>query len=93
MPPNMRAQASAVYLFTVNLIGMGIGPTAVGWITDNVFGNPADVGWSFLLFAVAAHIGAFALLRISAKNYDTATQRLTRETAALSPAPQPALAR
>jgi hypothetical protein len=90
MPPNMRAQSSAVYLFTVNLIGMGIGPTAVGWMTDNIFGDPAAVGWSFLLFAVAAHIGSFLLLWISAKNYDTATQRLARETAAATPAPQPA---
>src|SRR3984893_16414437 len=30
MPATMRGQASAVYLFSINLIGLGIGPTAVG---------------------------------------------------------------
>ena len=37
-------------------------------------------------FSVAAHIGSFLLLWISAKNYNTALQRLARETSALSPA-------
>ena len=30
MPNTMRSQASALYLFAINLIGMGLGPTIVG---------------------------------------------------------------
>ena len=38
-PPAMRAQFSAVYLFVVNLTGIGFGGTAVALITDYVFRN------------------------------------------------------
>lgn len=32
--PRMRATAAALLLFVVNLIGYGLGPPAVGWISD-----------------------------------------------------------
>jgi len=38
MPGAMRGQASAIYLFIVNLVAMGIGPVSVGFLNDNVFG-------------------------------------------------------
>lgn len=40
-PGEMRAQASALYLFVVNLIGLRLGPTAVALVTDFVFGRDA----------------------------------------------------
>ncbi|MEN3951094.1 MFS transporter [Iodidimonas sp. SYSU 1G8] len=33
-PAGMRAQASAILLFIINLIGLGLGPTAVGALSD-----------------------------------------------------------
>src|SRR5690606_28292813 len=36
MPNSMRGQASAIYLFVITLIGLGIGPTAVALVTDYV---------------------------------------------------------
>lgn len=35
--PNMRAQASAINLFVVNMIGLGLGPLLVGFLNDTVF--------------------------------------------------------
>ena len=32
--PDMRALASAIFLFIVNLVGMGLGPLLVGWLSD-----------------------------------------------------------
>jgi hypothetical protein len=32
--PRMRATAAALLLFVVNLVGYGLGPPAVGWISD-----------------------------------------------------------
>lgn len=32
--PRMRAVASAIFLFVINLIGMGIGPVFTGWVSD-----------------------------------------------------------
>lgn len=34
VPPHMRASASALLLFAINLIGYGIGPQLVGWLDD-----------------------------------------------------------
>jgi MFS family permease len=35
-PNQYRAQVSSVYLFVLNALGLGVGPTLVGWITDHV---------------------------------------------------------
>lgn len=54
VPESLRGQASAVYLFVVNLIGLGLGPTAVALLTDQLFGNDQAVGFSmFIVTAVA----------------------------------------
>ncbi|HVS15145.1 MAG TPA: MFS transporter [Thermoanaerobaculia bacterium] len=62
MPNAMRGQASALYLFVVNLIGLGLGPTAVAMTTDFVFGDDLAVRYSILAVATLAHIGSALLL-------------------------------
>jgi MFS family permease len=62
MPSNMRGQATAVYLFIVNLIGLGIGPTAVAVVTDYAFGDDTQVGWSLLIVCASAQLIAAILL-------------------------------
>lgn len=62
MPNEMRGQASALYLFVVNLIGLGLGPTAVAMTTDFVFRDDMRVGHSLLIVATIAHIGSALLL-------------------------------
>ena len=34
VPPHMRATAAAILLFIINFVGMGFGPTLVGYISD-----------------------------------------------------------
>jgi len=34
VPPHMRATAAAILLFIINLIGLGLGPLAVGLLSD-----------------------------------------------------------
>lgn len=53
-PNRMRAQVSAVYLFVVNLVGLGAGPTAVALLTDHVFHDDAAVGTSLTIVLVIA---------------------------------------
>ena len=65
----MRAQASAVYLFVVNMVGLGLGPTAVALVTDYGFGDDQAVGYSLLLVSLVALIGAAALLGSGLKPY------------------------
>jgi MFS family permease len=69
MPNDMRGQASALYLFIVNLVGLGIGPTAVALATDYVFKSDAAVGYSLLLVGFIAQTGALLLLWLGLAPY------------------------
>jgi MFS family permease len=45
-PNRMRAQASAAYLFTLNLLAVGLGPTLAALLTDHWFHDDLRVGHS-----------------------------------------------
>ena len=47
-PGPMRGQASALFLFLINVIGLAVGPPAVAMLTDGVFRDQALVGLSLL---------------------------------------------
>ncbi len=49
VPPRMRAQASALYLFVVSLIGLGAGPTVVALATDYLFRDDLALRYSLAL--------------------------------------------
>jgi MFS family permease len=62
VPPHMRATAAAILLFIINLVGLGLGPLAVGAISD-VFaiqfglGKAEGIRWALMasaLFGVLA---------------------------------------
>jgi MFS family permease len=76
MPNAMRGQASAVYLFVVNLLGMGVGPTGVALVTDYVFRDDQAVGYSLLIVTAAAKLGAIVLLALGLKPYRESLRRL-----------------
>ena len=76
VPNEMRGQASAVYLFIVNLIGLGIGPTAVAMVTDFVFHDDNAVGWSMLIVGSIANLAAVGLLAAGLKSYRDSVRRL-----------------
>lgn len=37
MPNRVRALASSIFLFVINIIGLGLGPSVVAFFTDNIF--------------------------------------------------------
>ena len=61
-PNQMRGVASAIYLFFLNLIGIGLGPTFTALITDYVFKDEAAVGSSIAVMATAAGLIAAIIL-------------------------------
>lgn len=61
-PPNMRAQFSAVYLFVVNLTGIGFGGTAVALITDFVFRDDGMLHYSMAITAALSGLVSVILL-------------------------------
>jgi len=75
-PNQMRGQVSAIYLFFLSLVGMGVGPTVVAYFTDNLFGNDAAIGSSIALtIAITAPVSA-VLLWLARKPYREALARI-----------------
>ncbi|MEQ1802993.1 MAG: MFS transporter [Gammaproteobacteria bacterium] len=61
-PAPLRAVASAIYLFFLNFVGMGLGPLVTAAVTDYVFGNDLAVGRSLaLVVGVSAALSALLL--------------------------------
>jgi MFS family permease len=53
--PEMRATASAVLLFILNIVGLGLGPTLVGALNDQLAPHFGDIAvrWSLLIVSLA----------------------------------------
>jgi MFS family permease len=68
-PNQMRAQVSALYLFVVNLTGIGVGPTIVASITQYGFGDDAALKYALAITAGIAAAVAAALLLLCLKPY------------------------
>ncbi|MEE2821998.1 MAG: MFS transporter [Acidobacteriota bacterium] len=66
MPNNMRGQASAIYLFVVNMIGLALGPVILAMLTDYIFTGSnygvEGIRYSLLSLTVTAHLFATLLL-------------------------------
>jgi MFS family permease len=61
-PNQMRAQISSMYLFTINLIGMGVGPALVPFISDYILRDPMQIRWALMIVVVSATSIAAILL-------------------------------
>lgn len=64
VPPQMRATSAAILLFTINLLGAGMGPLALGLLSDYLnhglgMGPAEGVRWA-LIASVVTGLGAFA---------------------------------
>ena len=64
VPAHWRTQAAALLLFILNLLGMGLGPLVVGWLSD-VYGGLGDVSIRYALLSslIFCAAGAFAFSR------------------------------
>ncbi len=68
-PSEMRAQASSLYLFVANILGLGLGPTAVALFTDYVFHRDSALGYSLVIVCTLAVLGAAALFWATLRPY------------------------
>src|ERR1700729_2074111 len=63
-PNQYRAQVSAVYLFVVNVLGLGVGPTLVPFLSDHLFHDPLKIRFSLIIVVFFAALTAIVLLWI-----------------------------
>lgn len=85
-PPRMRAQVSALFYFVINLVGLGVGPTAVALLTDYVFRDEAALRYSLALVALSAGVEAIITLALVLAPYRRTLAQAQHWAAALDPA-------
>jgi MFS family permease len=73
VPANMRATASALFLFINNLIGIGLGTTLIGFVSDSM---RARFGTESLRYAILAGTGFYL---VAATLLFLASRRLERD--------------
>ena len=78
MPNRMRGQASAVFLFIINLFGIGMGPFIPSLLTQYVFRSDEGVRYSLLVVPTTAHVLAAIMLFLAFKPFKQSLQRLER---------------
>lgn len=62
-PHDLRARLSAIYLLTLNLIGIGLGPLAIAAVSDHLLGGKAHLGSAMsVVSAIVVPIGGIVLL-------------------------------
>lgn len=71
-PNQFRGQTSALYLFTINLCGLGLGPLVVGVMNDHVFPMADGVRFSLAVVNGVTAPLAFILLWSALKPYRAA---------------------
>jgi MFS family permease len=69
MPNTMRAQATAIYLFVINIIGMSLGPFLVALLTQDVFKDEKALHHSLLIVGSTSYVIAAILLALSQRQY------------------------
>jgi len=68
-PNQFRAQASAMYLFVISLLGLTLGPTVVALVTDFVFHDEGALRYSIALVSGIAGALACATLLFCSRHY------------------------
>lgn len=76
-PNEMRALVTSIYVLLTGLVSSGLGPLAVGFVTDRVFHDPQAIGLSLsLVTAVTGSVGT-ALLVFGLKAYRESLSRVS----------------
>ena len=69
MPNQVRSLASAIFLFVINMIGLGLGPTAVALFTDYIFHDEQAIRYSIVLLFIIGGLATSSLFYFALKPY------------------------
>jgi len=74
-PNQMRAQVTAMWLFVLNVIGFGMGPTIVALLTDFLFRDEARIGDALALASASLGLVAMFVIWYGLKPYAESVRR------------------
>ena len=74
MPNRVRALASSIFLFFVNIIGMGGGPYIVAFFTDSVFHDEKMIKYSIIALYVVGGLATTVFYALALKPYEEAVK-------------------
>lgn len=74
MPNRVRALASSIFLFFVNIIGMGGGPYTVAFFTDSVFHDEKMIKYSIIALYVVGGLATTVFYALALKPYEEAVK-------------------
>lgn len=69
-PNRMRATISAAYVFVINAIGLGVGPTLTAVIGDTFFPFESGIRYAIVIVAVSGYLIGAILFFVAAKSLD-----------------------
>lgn len=76
-PPALRSRVSALFIFSISILGFALGPALVGWLSEFVFGEER-LGDAMRLVATLAMAATFTLFFLARKPL-LATMQAKRE--------------
>lgn len=75
-PNRMRAQVNAIYMITISVIGNGLGPSVVAFMTDFLFHSESQLRFAMMaLAAICTPIGLFCMF-LTVKPYGKLYQQI-----------------
>jgi MFS family permease len=69
MPNRVRALASSIFLFFINIIGMGLGPLLVAFFTDSIFHDEKMIKYSLIALYVVGGFSTILCFGLGVRNY------------------------
>jgi MFS family permease len=69
-PRSLRGRLVALFLFFYTVVGLGVGPVAVGALTDYVLHDESRIGVSMAIVVVAALVSGSVCLRLARRQFD-----------------------
>jgi MFS family permease len=83
MTPNqLRGFVTSIYIAVVGIAGTGFGPFAMGWVTDNVFGDPMKVHFSMALVTFVMGLIGIGLISVGLRSFRESLARASWAQAA-----------
>jgi MFS family permease len=81
-PNQIRGQLIAISLFVCTTVGMGLGPTFVGFIVDYVFGDESRLGSAMAIVIVTAFVTALIAMWLALRHLAPAIRSVESRLAA-----------